>query len=187
MSEARQLADRVMRLEGQNRRLRLLTLSAFVFAAIPWLTGLSVSPQQVVTARKFVLVDESGLERLVMGFSEEGTPNISLGEVGKPPDSYIHPGGIILSGTRNSRNVGVYTGSLISMTSLANSTKFEVSIDTKSLTGIGPRLTLRGPENRQVILGRTQLVTEQTGSVELRPTSSITFLDSEGDVVWKAP
>ena len=58
---------------------------------------------------------------------------------------------------------------------------------TESPMGIGPRLTLRGPENRQVILGRTKLVTEQTGSVEVRPTSSITFLNSAGDLVWKAP
>jgi hypothetical protein len=74
------LVARVARLERQNRSLKAGLAGIMVVLVL--VTSLSVvraaSPLETVTARRFVLEDDRGQERAVLGFDAAGLPRLSF-------------------------------------------------------------------------------------------------------------
>ena len=71
------LEDRVKRLERENRRLKAAGLVSVLVVGLVFLMGQAAEVPEEIKARKFSLVDASGVSRAVLGIGADG-PELAL-------------------------------------------------------------------------------------------------------------
>lgn len=73
------IENRLAKLEAQNRLLRTVVVGAFALAVLPWLLGSDDAAEDVVRAKQFVLVDDSGNPRGEWSYqTKTGTAELRL-------------------------------------------------------------------------------------------------------------
>ncbi len=163
------LIERLDRLEREARRWRLAAVVVGVVLGLVVLVG-ATPPAPVadeIRARRFVVVDEAGKTRALLGV-EDGEARLALHhETGRRLASLqVHSTGtsaLYLAGKNG-----------------ADRAWLEVA-------GDAPRLVFRDEFARQRVVLGAFTISYTTGVNERRPTSSLVLFDKDGKVLFKAP
>jgi len=165
-----------------NRKQFLLTLSATVISAflggavsvwllMPQSVLAQDSPQKVIEAEQFRVVDQDGNIRISLGTGVLGGTYLSLSDEKKQARILL----IV-------NDEGIPT--LILLHSDATTSGVPMALSTNQ----GPSIQIYDSENQlRTALGTIHLKNTGTGSTEIRAPSSLVLLDEEGDLVWSAP
>lgn len=209
------LAQRLDRLERENRRLkRVGSLLVVGFAAMV-LMGQTVPKSRTLEAERFILKDASGVTRAELGTWAGDFAGLAIRDQGGNTQAVLHAdkdGHVLLILHGKDFRGGTYlettadgSGSLTFMEGKTYTAKDyrDVGIDIKEVlsgrttkrarvhltSGYGsPHLTLYDENSRaRAILGHTALEATRTGVVEKTAASSLVLFDKEGKVLWQAP
>lgn len=193
MDEARQaLERRIARLERERWAWRI-----GIVAVVAGLLGLGAAATpgvvEEVRARKVVVVDAQGKERLSLGTLPDGRAVLVLRDArGKErlELSVLADGspGLVFWDAQGAERLALgVPGDFMSWLSLSDA-QGKVRIRLNVAADGGPVLVLADARGvARTVLGRTVLETIATGVKQERPESSLVFFGPDGKVVWKAP
>ena len=211
------LAQRLDRVEVENRRLKRAGVGALAVIAAVVLMGQATPPKapKVVEADEFLLRDAKGNVRAMLGFrggapllsfyDEEQTLRIGLGFTtdGLPTVTILSKSGNIRSSLTVLAN-DTTALHLYDRTEKAHAVLAVEADGTPSFSLFGKDkegtvilgvdsggvsgLTLSDKSGiTRAVLGSISLETEGTGVIEKRPESSLVLFDKAGKVLWSAP
>jgi len=205
-----------------NRKQFLLTLSVAMISGflggtfgIWFLMPRSVlaqdSPQTVIEAQEFRVVDDEGNNRAILGITPESQVGLylldSLGNSRTQISTEADGGGNIairdktgiaafavaaLEGEKSSVPVMTFIRdeyfATLGASGISFSKSFNAHISISVQKDAGPSLSLKDNLGKiRAVLGTTNLKHPDTGSTEIRAPSSLVLFDEEGSVVWSAP
>ena len=178
------LSERVAKLERENRWMKVGLVG--LIAALVFV-GFTSQDSAVLEANRFVLVDSTGTQRGEWTFNEQG-PMLRVGSVSSgAPYSVITPKRFVNFGSIDPLELAIMQGDYIQIQQGVGR-QIRLQASPKDTIGrLGPRLEISSPSSGKSILGRVQLETESTGSVEMRPASSLVLFNESENVIWKAP
>ena len=182
------IANRVAKLEAQNRRLKKVGIASLIVAAAVIAMG-QASTKKVIEANEFVLKDTNGETRAWLGMAQTVAQLVIYGPENNKGGFMIigsGPNGPIISladGKANQRvNLDLQPGGdprLIFRDESGSSTAY--------LAGGGPYLSLSDGEGFQTTIGRTDLLTPRTGESHKTSAASVVLLGKDRTVLWSAP
>jgi hypothetical protein len=204
-----ELANRLTRLESENRRLRSHAVMALLVATV--LGGLAavflfrytlpVTRRETVEARRFVVRDTAGIARASLDLDGlEHSPRLVLFDsTGKLRASLLVEGNRV--GTSELRlDSGESAAMMTVIGSVAHVTLLATSPETRNadlskgtlalkLLNGSPSLTLSDELNGHpsAVLGHVNLVNTQTREKTDRSASSLVLFGGDGKVVWRTP
>ena len=188
--ELQAIAERLEKLEEQNRRLKWGGVPIFaIFAALyaPGLMGQAAPSPRVVEAQKFILKDANGNVRGWMGVIGEGS-ELTLGNAHAQPMMELmvskDASDLHFFGSRKSgMNLGVNSGDPgLSMIDAEGSGRAGVAFAND-----GPSLTLEDGKGFSTVVGTTQLETPANGEAHHTSAASVVLLDKDRRVIWRTP
>jgi len=149
---------------------------------MPQLVPAQGSPQKVITAEQFQLVDKHGKVRGEFGVRDYAAALQAATDI-----ELKFTGDMLVPGLRLFSEDGQRTLAQLSLE--GDSPFLRIIDDTDATTLLGAeRLALfDSDENLRAALGATNLKHTDTGSTEIRAPSSLVLFDEEGNVVWSAP
>ena len=160
--------------------------------------------QDLIRARRIVVLDEVGLERIVM---EAGMQEVKVGDKSVKFDSSA----ITISGNRNAALNHVRLGCTEGMTSIQMSHGLDTPMSIQGSGGavnfrmggdgllkpapLGLHVTKKGAaaiivsdeERARAVLGVTETEVIKTGETRVTAPSSLTLFGKDGKVIWQAP
>lgn len=205
------LEQRLDRLEREVRWWKVFgAITAVGLALFILLGATTVTLNNEVRAKRFVLVDDNGVTRALLEVKgrvtsfemlSESTPRIAM-SVSDIGGSYL-----TVKGRGQHNSVGIYTMTDSPLVDLQTSTKADVvlqvprdtpdpklgitlmrTLASLSLADGKPTLSLYDTAGTpRTVIGDTTLQVPAVGTTEVRPTSSVVLVNKEGKVIWKAP
>jgi hypothetical protein len=213
--ETMEIGKRLALVERSMRRYRAAALAALGLIAAaaltgPWLAG-AAKTQDLIQARKFELVDDSGTVLAMLSADSDGA-NLILGDKAGKARAVLSTLGD-LAGLAFRDRVGQVRmalfadgdGTNLALSDTAGKPRVMLAAggdgaglvlsDTAgksraALAAIGDRAALELHDQAgkpRAVLGNYDLENPMTGSTEHRAVSSLVLLDEKGGVLWKAP
>jgi len=171
----------------QNKRLKQAGVAVLVGAVAFFSLG-QTSTNRIVTATKFVLVDDSGQTRGNFEM-DQGRPTITLNS--KEGRSVVMLNGsdsgavLFVSSPDNTETASIVVGG--SLTSI-NARTPSGSFAANAAAGVGgPNIFVADNDSYSSVLGRSIRVNSKTGQKEQSPTAALTMFDHDKKVIWSAP
>lgn len=186
------LAQRITKIEGETRLLRLMVSGILAVLALFFLTGITVHDHTVVEAEQFVIKDHAGIVRASFGlvgrtempslvlYDKEGNANIllHLQEDGSP-------GLWLYNKDRIRTSLGVSGDrTLLEIFDKKNHPRLVLGVSDKGEPGLeyyDPRGKLR------TVLGNTTISRKPLRGVKNTSISSLVFYDNHQKSIWEAP
>lgn len=211
-AEVGEIMKRLERVERKIRQYRAVLVGVGLIAAVgvgaPPLRSAAIVP--TIRAKAFVVVDDAGVGRALLGTAGDQTMLGLFDKAGKPRAGLATFGDeAVLTLSDKAGKDRVVLGAVGDAASLKFADKAgnpravlgaggdgallglsDVGVvrAVLSTTGDNAGLALSDKAgNPRALLGNTQLTLERTGSTEHRPVSSLVLLRENGKVLWEAP
>jgi hypothetical protein len=186
------LHRRLLKVEKQNRRFKQLGVAVLILPALLLVMGQAPS-KKTVEANEFALKDDGG--HVLARLSIKALPGVARGTIQAPVMDFLDEDGnhalSILGG------IGGLGGSLFiysqgKATLVMDSAELRLggitSTSGKQTTLIeSGSLSLQDDERFRTSVGTTDLITPRTGETHKTSAASLTLLDKDKNVIWKAP
>lgn len=194
MERAYTLAERIEKLERQNRRMKLTGCSVLLTAAALLLMG-QTRPQAVrneLRARSFVVVDANGKARAELKMATTGEPALFLNDT-------TETARVMLYGSDSGAGLSLFGGAgkiaTLDVTSKAGPRLFlsgraepgRIALAILTVPADGPSLELDDPNGFATQIGIAKLMTTSTGESHQTSAASIVLLGKDQKVLWSAP
>lgn len=177
------LANRVAKLEAQNRRLKKLGIASLVVVAAVITMG-QVTVKKVIRANEFEMLDSSGNVRAHLSVMD-GSPSLDLfDEAGQPRvviANFSDGPQIALTNPAGKVNLQLRSSGL-TLFDPAESERASLSTSEGK-----PSLVLNDSDGFSAIFGRAALVRPSTGRKESTSAASIVLFGKDSKVLWSAP
>ncbi|MGH9712661.1 MAG: hypothetical protein ACRD5M_05105 [Candidatus Acidiferrales bacterium] len=186
-SDFQRLAERVLMLEKQNRRLKWGGVSVLAALSMVVLMGQAVPPPRIVEAQKFVLKDKDGKVRGWMGVMATGS-ELMLGNNSAQPMMRF----LVSTDSSNFHFYGVRKGGMTLAVDSGDPSLSIVGADGSGGAGIafgedGPSLTLQDAKGFSTVAGATQLKARAGGEGQRTTAASVVLLGKNKKILWRAP
>jgi len=175
------LAERVARLEVQNRRLRKAGIAALVVASAVAVMGQARS-SRVLEANELVIKDNSGTVRAQLSVDATMGPMLTFYGEKNHISASLHGGDEPLLYLNKSESKGSTMLKNSGVTIWGKTGRFRVDLGED-----GPSLDLKDNEGFSTTLGTTDLVTPTSGRKERTPAASLVLFGKDKKVLWSAP
>jgi hypothetical protein len=180
------LANRVARLEAQNRRLKKAGIAVALLASTVVVMG-QAPTSKVIEANEFHVKDANGRVRAKLLMSEGSGPRLDLFDEDEKPMASLSAiariGALSLGSTLGS------SGSVIlepNIGLLLTGDAGAISATTIKALG-GPDIRLSDKEGFETVIGKVDLVKTHTGREESTPAASVVLFGNDKKVLWSAP
>jgi hypothetical protein len=174
------LAERVAKLEAQNRTFRKALMAALVVASTIAVMG-QARTSRVLEANEFILKDSSGTERAHLSVDTTIGPILTFYDNNRISAS-LHGGNEPLLYLNRAESKGSLMLRTSGLSIWGNTGSFHVDLGEE-----GPSLHLKDNEGYLTILGRTDLVTPASGVKQRTPAASLVLFGKDKKVLWSAP
>lgn len=164
-----EIADRLERLERDNRRLKGFALGVLVLAAaLGGIYAKQPAPNRIL-AHEFDVTDSSGKVRVILGVDPTGEGLALLGADGEVgAEMTLYPSG----------------NKLIALNDAQDQPRVAMWVDSGE-----PQISLRDARGFSMDLGSTGTVSARTGETQQTSAASIVMFGNDKDhrVIWQAP
>lgn len=178
------LAERVEKLERQNRKLKGIGATILILAATVVLMG-QAPGTRTVEANEFVLKDSTGKVRGRFSIFGENT-HMQLFDANGQLRSFMHVGGLTLYDGSGKARVAIITGADETILEVYGPNGETVTVGASSVDDEAGFL-VSDAEGFQTRIGKASLVTPRTGETHRTSAASVLLFDKEKKVLWKAP
>jgi hypothetical protein len=175
------LAERVAKLEVQNRRFRKALTAALVAASAIAVMGQGRT-SRTLEANEFVLKDTSGTERARLSVDTTIGPILTFYGEKNQISASLHGGDEPLLYLNKAENKGSLMLQNSGVTIWGKTGRFRVDLGEE-----GPSLDLKDNEGYSTTLGRTNLIVPVSGRKERTPAASLVLFGKDQKVLWSAP
>jgi hypothetical protein len=188
-SSVEALANRVAKLESQNRRLKKTGIVALLFAAAVIVMG-QANTDHTIDARGFVLKDEASNVRATLFVDADGVTRFTLRDAKGDFHTVLSAGpgqpGLKISDTSVSlsEKAAVLGAGGLGLKMFGPSGTIAINPDGNQG---GPTLRMEDKEGYASVLGGTDLITPKTGKTEHTSAATLTLFGKDGMVLWTAP
>ncbi len=198
-SNLKDLQDRFVKLEKQNRRFKRVGTVALIVAAAVVVMGQTRS-KKTVEANEFILRDDGGNVRAKLSMNPPESvypayPSLVLfDDKGKQRVQIIGDqtaSGLVLFNSQGGNQASfseVWDGGLIELRDRNGTVTTQVDADKVLSNEIDTKhVETSDAGGFQAILGTAELITPRTGEKYKTSAASLVLLDKDNNVIWKAP
>lgn len=182
------LANRVAKLEAQNRWLKKAGIASLIVAATVIGMGQAQS-NRTVEANEFVLQDTAGRVRAKLFMKRASDPTLSLYDASGAERAQLSQGRDAVFMTFTNNPAEKYGGLQLSLSPDSSNLNL-TSVKHKTvilLTTLSPALSIHGSEGYETIVGTMETESSKTGETHKTSAASIKLIGADREILWSAP